>query len=420
MEKINDASNVPVVSLPELQEFLLENFVAERKPSQGKNILSCTEDEAIAENARLKVVFQKTVQDMEGATGVLTVDPCGFCICSLKQFMGPAGLTCRLLVSPPSLIQESNLYKKDTALYNDGDNMVTLSKKDMCVLLKVSLSQMNELVERGYLFKYEDIEEKRIMTFIPSKKFLTYLCKKNGIPADKEGYDPFRDLFLGSRLKRVEPFSILYRENSKGRRKAFSCYSAGFRPLKHSVLIGNMDEINRSRPVLIMGWKFTHFLAYLDLVFVEDIVNDEFAIGCRIAFSDTGEASLQFNILAFFEGYTFPVGKRCKSVQELLEKAERMCPAYKGIFDRCPSIKVPERAFVTDALTKEGEPFALGRVTVRKLVEKEAQNGTPFKESVLCVDAMKHILRMAHLAPGEAPTTQIRLFEALGSFFETH
>ena len=412
--------NNNIVALPEMPEFLLEGFVTERKASEGKNILACTEDEAIAENARLKVIFQKAVQDMEGSTNTIIVDPCGFCICSLKQFNGENGLACRLLVSPPSLIQESNLYKKDTALYNDGENMVTLSKKDMCVLLKVSLSQMNELIQRGYLFKYEDIEEKRIMTFIPSKKFLTYLCKKNGIPADTEGYDPFRDLFLGSRLKKVEPFSILYRENSKGRRKAFSCFSAGFRPLRHSVLSESMDEINHVRPVYIMGWKFTHFLAYLDLVFVEDIVSEDFAIGCRISFSDTGEASLQYNILAFFEGYVFPVGERCKSVGEILEKAERMCPAYKGLFDRCPPIKVEEKSFVTKVLTKEGKPFSLGSTVVSKLVEKEDKNGTPFKANVICADAMRHILRMAWMTPELPPTTELRMLNTLGSFFETH
>lgn len=180
-----------------------------------------------------------------------------------------------------------------------------------------------------------------------------------------------------------------------------------------------MEAVNKLKPVRIMGWKFTHFLSHLDLLFVNDTVSKDFGIGCRISFSDTGNASLQFRAIVFVEEYAFPVGERFETAEALVKTVKKRQEAYKGFFDRLPKMEVNERDFIQGKLSEAGSHFQIGPVNIKRLMAEEEKSGG-FEPIAPCREAMERLLRMARHAGKEAVNTQDRLYQTFGYFFDQY
>ena len=393
-------------------DFLSEKFCLKWMPDVDPRTTPDTLLEA-------KEILRRTVNEFDASTKTVCVNPQLLTVCGFKEVTGKNGKPYAVvLMTNPGLLCDENLYVAGTTFYTKNENMWIWPKAEMMKRLKFSLSQVQEIAQRGYFIRYMD-DDGNVDNYIPTAKFLTKMCKKCGMTRPEDGYNPFRDLYIASKMRDAEPFLVLYREAGNGRKKALSCFSAGFEPLQHSALLKSMEEIEERMPVQIMGWVISHFESSLDLVFIDCIMNSSFAVGCRISFSDTGEKVLSYQMLVFYEDFAFPVGDVQKDANALLKIAERKSAFYMGFFDRLPAMLEDEESFITKMLVTAGKKFSFGPKNVREYVQMEKErNG--FSGRVQVKEAMSHLLRMASLVEHMPPNTGKRFLQAIGYIFETY
>ena len=155
------------------------------------------------------------------------------------------------------------------------------------------------------------IDPKKHSAFIliPSKNFFTPFCRKLGIGKVNYGINPFRDIYLASRLKDANPFVIVYRTNDPATYgKAFTCFSEKTVKIEQSCIFDYKDALTKIEPNIIRSWQYTHTRTDIDFSYPARSINlkqkCKITLGTRLSFSDIGECAFRLQNCIFTNGGT--------------------------------------------------------------------------------------------------------------------
>lgn len=271
-----------------------------KSPRNYTNILDASflDEDFVLEDFKEGNMCQ-AVQELSDATYLKKIEPCQMKIYSLTGERDYENDLFHIILIDPDYADIRMIVNKDPrkAYFQKGNGNIGCIKLDYLRNLGMTEKQLREIEEIGFFLQYKG--DKKLLTLIPSKAFLATLCRQLGIgKVNGDEPDPIRDVYLASRLRKTDEFSIIYRKNQKGYGKVFGCFSPKFAYVPQNIIFEFMEELSKMEGVngaiSIRKWKITHFYTVIDFIaddLVENINGVKITPGFRLTLSDVGDSS---------------------------------------------------------------------------------------------------------------------------------
>jgi len=170
-------------------------------------------------------------------------------------------------------------------------------------------TQIKEIERSGFFLQYQR-DNGATITLIPSKAFLSTLCRQLGIGKLNEGIDPIRDIFIASKLRYADKFMLVYRKAGNalnGHGKAFGCFTPKFSHTPQTIAFDFKNKLSEFGTLSIRYWCINHFLTNVDFAFNNIGVRVEktkITPGVRLTLSDVGDSSYRLQNALYLNGGT--------------------------------------------------------------------------------------------------------------------
>lgn len=224
---------------------------------------------------------------------------------------------------------------------------------------KITEKQISEIESVGFFLQLVNPEKGTAFILIPSRNFFTPFCKKLGIGKVNYGIDPIRDIYLASRLKDADPFTIVYRTNDPATYgKAFTCFSEKTVKIEQNIVFDYKKELLEYVPnTLIKYWEYTHARTDVDFSYPSRSLNlkgkCKLTPGTRLSFSDIGECAFRLQNCIYTNGGTILLPQEVsRKKSNKLNAAEITSDYYSQCYMKFDKIfeqlRVYEKIKVTD------------------------------------------------------------------------
>lgn len=238
--------------------------------------------------------LRQAVCEMSERTCYKLVTPSNFMIYSLLKPRDDKKDAFHVAILDPDFSDMHILTPKNVAECYFRPENKTLGYVKIADLRKCGMTeeQIDEIEKNGYFLQYRT--EKSTMTLIPSKAFLSTLCRQLGIGKLNEGIDSIRNIYLASRMRDGEPFTLVYRKSQSGYSKAFGCFSKKFPHHSQIIIFDFKDQLSAFGLVSVRHWAINHFLTSVDFAFHDIGVRVgklKLTPGVRLSLSDVGDSS---------------------------------------------------------------------------------------------------------------------------------
>lgn len=248
--------------------------------------------------------IQKNIQKISEQTEYRIVQPCNIEIFSLISSRNGSDYFEVIKISPNytnlRLFMPQDLNQLYFSKKNQNSGCMSLLK-----LKKAGMTekQIDEIEAAGFFLQYK--LERGYITLIPSKSFLATLCKQLGIGKLNSGIDPIRDIYLASRLRYADDFTLIYR-TAGAYGKAFACFSTKVACIPQTVLFDYKKYLSEKVGTMIKKWRYTHFTTEIDLSFNQMEINlnrkAKITPGVRLKFSDVGDCAFSLQNALYING----------------------------------------------------------------------------------------------------------------------
>lgn len=297
---------------------------------------------------------------------------------------------------------------------------------------QITDKQINEIEDVGFFMQLIDPKKHSAFILIPSKNFFTPFCRKLGIGKVNYGINPFRDIYLASRLKDANPFVIVYRTNDPATYgKAFTCFSEKTVKIEQSCIFDYKDALTKIEPNIIRSWQYTHTRTDIDFSYPARSINlkqkCKITLGTRLSFSDIGECAFRLQNCIFTNGGTILLPQEASRKKSNKLSPEGIVKDYNSQcymkFDKImEQLKSYETIPVTDMqqsvwniLEKLKFSSAFGFSNTRDLQKKYLST---FEKEGDALDVVIKILKIPGVLQRNYPgTTHDRVNECIGKIF---
>lgn len=168
---------------------------------------------------------------------------------------------------------------------------------------------IRDIYENGFFFQIK--VNKRCITLVPSKLFLSTLCNQMECGKMQIGRNIFRDLYLCSLLQNNGPFKIIYRTDNKYAGRLLGATSCRFLITPEDAVQSIWDELKKhdNDNFRIYFYSITHMKTVINFMKASEITicGHKFHFGCRFSFSDIARGSYSLESTIIYGGAIIPL-----------------------------------------------------------------------------------------------------------------
>lgn len=263
----------------------------------------------LSDNFRLEGMklpdLKKDLQMMNETTKIVEVTPSDLTLYSIVDMKKNVFYAARLLpdeishemLFPTSQRQE---YLKQEENYGKLD-ISSLRNKGF------TSEMIRDIYEMGFFFQVKI--DKRYISLVPSKLFLSTLCNQLDCGKMQLGRNIFRDLYLCTLLQNNESFKIIYRTDSRKVGRILGAASSKFSITPEDTVNSLWTNLKLEDKYRIYYYRITHAKTMINFVkgTFEPSLNRKIYFGCRFSYSDIGRGSYTLESTVIHGGAIMPL-----------------------------------------------------------------------------------------------------------------
>lgn len=267
----------------------------------NKDILS---DHFRIEGMRLPDL-NKDLEMMNETTKILEVTSSNLTLYSIVDMKKDAIYAARL--SPDEIssqmlfpISPKQEYLKQKGNYGELDIKSLRNKGFTSEMIK-------DIYEMGFFFQVRT--EKRYISLVPSKLFLSTLCNQLDCGKMQLGRNIFRDLYLCTLLQNTESFKIIYRTDSRKVGRILGAASSKFSITPENTVYSLWENLKLKDKYRIYYYRITHAKTIINFMkgTFDPSLSRKICFGCRFSFSDIGRGSYTLESTVIYGGAIIPL-----------------------------------------------------------------------------------------------------------------